>query len=285
MVLLSIAGLLTLLVTDFTKIAATRLAFRQGNELLNQKLFNLALMQYNQLLNIDSNYFQAWTNRGYAFAGLGRYEDMQESCSTATVIEPQASYAWNCRGEALYNQQRYNKALAAFERAIALNQGDPIFLINKSESLTALGRKEESMTVIQQAIQELEQIKVARGKEHIRQEFAVALTVLGNGWHRQQQYENAARAYQRALSYSSDYFPAHLGQGISLISLEKYQQAQNQLEMLLRQAQFSVEEQAQAWFYLGQARCKSKNYSQGREAFAAATKLNQNYQGARAAIK
>lgn len=280
LLLLSIIGLLTILINNLSKRVAVRFAFNRGNQLLQEKSFTPAIAQYNQLLDLDSNYFQAWTNRGYALAGLQKYEEMQESCSTATIIEPQAVYAWNCRGEALHNLKRYTEAVAAFDQAISLNQGDPILLINKSESLGALGRQQESLTVIQEAIRVLEQIETARGRENIGGEFAVALTILGNGLRQQQKYTDAMQAYQRALRYSANYFPAHIGQGITMIRLEKYQAAQNWLEMTLANLPLSVSEQAQTWFHLGKALCQSAEYTKGIAAFETAIELQPDYQAA-----
>ncbi|MEM9507818.1 MAG: tetratricopeptide repeat protein [Cyanobacteria bacterium P01_E01_bin.35] len=285
LLLLTIIGLLTIFVNNIAKRLAVRLAFRQGNELLQQKSFTQAMAQYNQLLHVDSNYFQAWTNRGYALAGLQKYEEMQESCSTATIIEPTAVYAWNCRGEALHNLQRYNQAVAAFDRAIALNQSDPIFLINKSESLRALGKNKESITVVQEAIEVLEQIEATRSSANINGEFAVALTVLGNGLRQQAQYADAIQAYQRAITYSASYFPAHIGQGIALIGLQRYQDAQNELESILENFSLTEAQQSQTWFHLGKALCNAADYTRGIAAFERAIELNPDYQAALAAKK
>ncbi|MEM7591852.1 MAG: tetratricopeptide repeat protein [Cyanobacteria bacterium P01_A01_bin.83] len=283
LLLLTIIGLLSVFVNNIVQRLAVRFAFHQGNELLKQKSFSQAMTQYNRLLNLDSNYFQAWTNRGYALAGLQKYEEMQQSCSTATIIEPTAVYAWNCRGEALHNLQRYTEAIAAFERAVSYNQTDPIFLINKSESLRALGRAEESVTVITEAITMLEKIEAARGKENISGEFAVALTVLGNGLRKQDQYSEAIKAYQRAISYSANYFPAHIGEGIALIRLQRYEEAQNKLELILVNLPLTEAQQAQTWLHLGKALCNSQDYAGGITAFERAIELKPDYQAAKLA--
>lgn len=283
LLLLTLIGLMTIFLNNIAKRIKVRVAFQTGNELLKQKSFTEAIVQYNLLLNINSNYFQAWTNRGYALAGLQKYEEMRESCSTATIIEPTAVYAWNCRGEALHNLQRYPQAIAAFDQAIALNQADPIFLINKSESLRALGNNEASITVIEEAIQVLAQIEALKGKESISGEFAVALTFLGNSYRQQEQYEAALSAYQRAITYSADYFPAHIGRGMTLIKAGSFQEARREFEAMLKNSQLTESQQAQTWFQLGKARCKSEQYSLGVAAFERAIELKPDYQIAEAA--
>ena len=285
LLLLAAIGLISIFINNIAKRLTVRLAFQKGNELLKQKSFAPAVAQYNQLLNIDSNYFQAWTNRGYALAGLKKYGEMRESCTTATIIDPKAVYAWNCQGEALHNLERYVEAITAFERAIALNPDDPIFLINKSESLRALGQSEASIDVIKQAIQVLEKIEVAQGRDRVRGEFAVALTFLGHGYRQNQQYSDAIAAYQQAIDYDSNYFPANIGLGIAITKTENYQQAQAEFERILENPQLTDVQQAQIWFHLGKVKCSSGEPASGVTALEKAIELKPDYSAAQMAQK
>lgn len=277
LLLLTLIGLLTIFFNNLAKRMTVRLAFQQGNELLKQKSFAEAVEEYNRLLKLDSNYFQAWTNRGYALAGLQKYGQMRESCSTATIIEPTAVYAWNCQGEALHNLQLYEKALVAFDKAIALDRSDPIFLINKSESLKALGKNEKSLAVIEKAIEALEQIKAIKGQESISGEFAVALTLLGNGYRQKDRFQDAIDAYEEAITYSPNYFPAQIGKGIVLSQTKRYQEAQKEFEQALENPQLTKAQQAQTWFYLGKTLCQSEQNSLGIDAFERSLKLKPDY--------
>ena len=285
LILLTLIGLLTIFFRNISRRMTVRLAFQEGNELLKQKSFSEAVEQYNKLLNIDSNYFQAWTNRGYALAGIQKYEEMRESCSTATIIDPTAVYAWNCQGEALHNLQRYEEAVAAFDKAIALNKTDPIFLINKSEALSALNQQEASIEAIKGAIKVLEKIETIKGREEIGGEFAVALTFLGNSYRKQKQYQNAVDAYNRAITYASDYFPAQIGKGISLNQAQRYSEAQQEFELILKNTQLSEAQQAQTWFHLGKTLCSSTQYDSGIRAFEQSLELKPDYKIAEEAKK
>ncbi|MGF1590674.1 MAG: tetratricopeptide repeat protein [Pleurocapsa sp.] len=277
-ILLTLIGLLTIFFNNLARRMSVRLAFQKGNELLKQKSFSEAVDEYNRLLKLDSNYFQAWTNRGYALAGLQKYEQMRQSCLTATIIEPTAVYAWNCQGEALYNLKLNEQALVAFEQAIALDQSDPIFSINKSESLRALGKNEESLIAIQEAIKILEEIKAKQGKQSISGEFAVALTLLGNGYRQKEQLQDAISAYEQAVSYSPNYFPAQIGKGIALSKAKRYQEARVEFEQALENPQLTKTQQAQTWFFLGKTFCQSEQNSLGIDAFERSLKLNPDYE-------
>lgn len=276
-IVLTSVGLLTIIINNLAQARAVKVAFQKGNELLKQKSFTEAVAQYDRLLKIDSNYFQAWTNRGYALAGLQNYEAMRESCAAATIIEPTAVYAWNCQGEALHNLQRSSEAVAAFDRAIALDRTSPIFLINKSESLKELGRYEESLATIETAIRVLEQIEAISGRESVESEFAVALAFLGNGYRRKERYRDAINAYDRSLTYSANYFPAQIGKGITLSQAQLYREAQARFQSILENEQLSEAQQAQTWFYLGKTYCNSRQNSLGITALERSLELEPSY--------
>ena len=278
-------GLLSIIINTVAKQRAVKIAFQKGNQLLKQKSFSEALARYDRLLEIDSNYFQAWTNRGYALAGLKKYEAMRESCAAATIIKPTAVYAWNCQGEALHNLQRSSEAIVAFDRAIALDRNNPIFLINKSESLKDLGRHEESLKAIETAVGILEQIEAVSGTENISSEFAVALAFLGNGYRREERYQDALNAYTRALGYSNSYFPAQIGKGITLNQAGLYREAQAEFESILDNDNLNKAQQAQTWFYLGKTLCQSRQNALGVAAFEHSLELQPSYTIAEEAIK
>jgi len=277
LLLLTLIGLSGISVDNIFKRVTVRKSFRQGNEFLKQKSFEEAVDEYNRLLEIDSNYFQAWTNRGYALAGLQKYEAMRQSCLTATIIHPEAVYGWNCQGEALHNLKKYSEAVKAFDRAIALNNTDPIFSINKSESLRALGENEASIKSVQQAIGALEQIEALEGSDSIQGEFAVALTLLGNNSRQAESFNKAIAAYDRAIRYSPNYFPARIGKGITLDKAKRHSEAEFEFRQMLKDSELSPIQEAQTWFYLGKTQCKSARYADGVESFERAIELNPDY--------
>ena len=278
-------GLLSIIINSVAKQRAVKVAFQKGNQLLKQKSFSEAIARYDRLLEIDSNYFQAWTNRGYALAGLKQYEAMRESCAAATIIEPTAVYAWNCQGEALHNLQRSSEAIIAFDRAIALDRTNSIFLINKSESLKDLGRYEESLEVIETAVGILEQIEAISGTENVSGEFAVALAFLGNAYRREERYQDALNAYTRSLNYSDNYFPAQIGKGITLSRAGLYREAQAEFESILNNESLSEAQQSQTWFYLGKTFCSSQQNALGIAAFERSLELQPSYTIAEEAMK
>ncbi|MBW4562105.1 MAG: tetratricopeptide repeat protein [Mojavia pulchra JT2-VF2] len=284
--LLAIAGLMVcgsgLMVLGFSvfRWLQIEIVFQRGNSLLYQGEYQQAIAKYNNLLKIDSNYYQSWTNRGYALARLKDYNQMQESCATATIINPEAVYAWNCRGEALYNLKQYNEAIAAFDQAIMLNSKDPVFWINKTEALLALKQPDTALSAVNQAIELLKKAWEVEPKDANAKELAVALSYQAKVLLQKKDYEGALKTYEQALKYNPDYFVALRGKGIALQGLKQDDRAIAQFYFLLDRPQITNNQKAEAWYYLGLSLCEFRQTERAIAAFDQALKLKPDYQAA-----
>ena len=272
-------GLLWVFSQVFFHRLEVKTLFEQGNERFGQGDYEAALAKYDQVLHVDGNYYQAWTNRGYALAGLQEYSKMLESCRAATIIEPQATYAWNCKGEALHNLEQYDEAIAAFEQAVELNPTDPIFFINKGESLQAVGQVDEALADINQAIKLLQQ----QPKEGFNRDLAIALSSKGRIFREQQQYQAAIAVFDQALLYEPNYFPAQRDRALALRSLGEYQQARDEFTQILNHSQLTDAQAAEIWFYQGLTLCDLWQSGAAIAAFNEALRLKPDYQAAQAA--
>ncbi len=95
----------------------------------------------------------------------------------------------------------------------------------------------------------------------------------------------AVATYDRALEYSTSYFPAQIGKGIVLSRANRHQEAIEEFERILDNTQLTEARQAQTWFYLGKTLCKSRLNPEGIAAFEQAIRLNPNYEAAEQAKK
>jgi tetratricopeptide (TPR) repeat protein len=250
-----------------------KILFEQSNDLLHKGKYQQALAIYNKILNIDSNYYEAWTNRGYAFAGIQQYNQMLESCSAANIIEPRAVYSWNCQGEALHNLKQYDKAIAAFDKAITLNSKDHVFWINKTESLLALKQPDKALAAIDRAIELLGKIKEVDQQETINRSLSVAFSHKGQAFSQQQKYEEALEAYNQALTYDPHYFAGQRGRGLMLQNLQRYNQAISQFNKTLNESNLTNAQKTETLYNLGLALCHTSNINQGRSTLEEAFKL------------
>lgn len=282
-ILLVFAGLLGIGIPYILQHWQVRTLFQESTRLLTTGKYQSAIAGYNKLLNIDSNYYQAWTNRGYAFSGLEEYEQMLASCSSATLIEPRAIYAWNCRGEALHNLQRSIEAVEAFDQAIEIAPNDSVFFINKSEALITLEQYDEAIVASERAIEILQAREKTVGKNKVARELAIAWNYKARSLLEQREYQAAIAAYDRALEYVAQYFPAQIGKGIALKNLQKYRQASAVFRDILSNVELSETQKAETWFYIGKTLCASSQFLSGITAFERSLNLQPNYEAAKTA--
>ncbi len=278
-VVLGIAGF-SIVGLNIFKNLEVKSIFEDGNQLYHQREFKQAIAKYDSLLSIDSNYYQAWTNRGYALAGLQEYNKMLDSCTTATIIEPKANYAWNCQGEALHNLKQYNEAISAFDKAIALDSKNHIFWINKTESLLALKESDTALISINEALKLLQQTKEVHEQESIIRELSIAFSHKGKILSQKQQYEEALEAFNQALTYDPQYFTAQRGRGIALQALKRYDGAIAQFQVMLSESQLTDAQKAETLYYLGLTYCNSSKTKEGIAALESAVKLKPDFQAA-----
>ncbi|MEO0947985.1 MAG: tetratricopeptide repeat protein [Cyanobacteria bacterium J06641_5] len=250
--------------------------FNRGNQHLGEQAYTEAIETYDRLLAKDANYYQAWTNRGYALAGLKRFAEMLESCRTATLIEPTAAYAWNCQGEALHNLQRDEDAIVVYDRAIEIDGDDPVLWVNRSISLLAALELSPALRSVDRAIEQLEGIRQSDSDPNLERELAIALSHKGRILQQQQNHQAAFDAFEQALSHSEQYFPALRGLGIALKSLGEHQKADIQFTSILDRTPLSTSQQAEIWFYKGLNLCSAGQSGNGQNSFTHALELGWN---------
>ena len=100
---------------------------------LGQKLFVSgqyadALVAYDHALLLAPDYSLVLANRCGVLSQLRKYTQALVSCNLALKGNKQwgaqgAALAWNNRGDALFNLERYQESLYSFEQALAINPG------------------------------------------------------------------------------------------------------------------------------------------------------------------
>ena len=252
----------------------------QARDLLAQKKYAAAIQAYDRLL--ETNPEQAhllWINRGYAWSGLNQYDQMQQSCKTASVIEPNAALAWNCRGEALYGLGQNQQALQAFNQAIAIDLNNPTFWLNKSTIFSELEQYQEAIAASQKGSELL--LNNKSSDSSVKSQLEIAFNQQGQNWLKLKQNQQALTAFKRALEYSSDYLPALQGSGIALYELGRYQNATSIFSQILQQedfAELTEEQQAINWLYQGISLCETEQINSASQAFEQVLQLSKNLQ-------
>ncbi|MEA5467897.1 CHAT domain-containing tetratricopeptide repeat protein [Spirulina sp. 06S082] len=92
----------------------------RGTALNEMGRYEEAIADYNKAIEIQPNYHDAYNNRGLALKDMGRYEEAIADFNKALEIQPNYHLAYNGRGYALKNMGRYEEAIADYDRALEI---------------------------------------------------------------------------------------------------------------------------------------------------------------------
>ena len=203
-----------------------------------------AIASYDKALEIKPDYATAWNHRGNSLADLGRHEEALDSYNKAIEINPNYTKAINNQEDILkylnnipkekpeaipslsaedfYNQgndllfaselDRYEKAIASYDKAIEINPDKDSAWYNRGIALRKLGRYEEAIASYDQAIE-------------IKPDYAVAWVGRGNALDELGRYEDAIASFDKAIEIQPDDHKAWDNRGIALGNLGRHQEA------------------------------------------------------------
>ena len=104
----------------------------KANVLREMEKFNESLESYEKTLQLNSYCPEAWSNRGIVLHDLERFEEALASTERAIELKPEYAEAWSNRGSALCGLERFEEAIAHFDQALRLNPDLSDSALNKS---------------------------------------------------------------------------------------------------------------------------------------------------------
>ena len=87
----------------------------------NLYFYSEAIQNFNEVLALDSNSYEAYLSRGNAYYMKREYSLAMDDYQRAIRIKPTLSYAYNNIGKLYSYQKEYNKAISYFDKAITLS--------------------------------------------------------------------------------------------------------------------------------------------------------------------
>lgn len=170
--------------------------FRQGLAAAAAEEYEQAVAFYNRVLDVRSDYYEAWYERGLALENWGYYTDAIASFDRALSLCPRhtaASEVWHDRGNALqYGLGKYLEAMACYDRALELKPDHEQAWQNRGNALLyGLSRAEDAIRCYERAIS-------------INPENYLTWRNLGNALVELRRHADAISSYDRALSLNPD---------------------------------------------------------------------------------
>jgi tetratricopeptide (TPR) repeat protein len=102
-----------------------------------------AIECYDKVLELNPNKASAWNNKGCALYNLDRYEEALVCFSKAIELAPESTPAWSNKGASLNHLSRHDEALICYDKAIELDPKNAVAWSNKGSTLNWLGRHQE----------------------------------------------------------------------------------------------------------------------------------------------
>ncbi|MBV9615625.1 MAG: tetratricopeptide repeat protein [Ktedonobacteraceae bacterium] len=184
----------------------------EGNRLYNIGQFQDALLAFENAIQIDPTFADAYEGKTSALCALGRYQEALTSVETALQLDPNYAASYNDKGDILYEFKSYEDALGYYQRALNLEPDNLEAYLGRATTLCSLGRYEEALAAYDKAI-------------YLDTNIAVAYD--GKAWALRQlkQYPEALAFSEKAIQLEPDNALFHMGKGRGLFRLEHYEES------------------------------------------------------------
>jgi len=110
---------------------------RQGDYYAEQELWDEAISEYTEAIELDPELAEAYVNRARAHINLGQHELAIVDCNKAIELDPELYTAYLSRGLCYEIQGNKNQALADYQRVVTLSQ-DAALIEKARQRLEAL---------------------------------------------------------------------------------------------------------------------------------------------------
>ena len=182
-----------------------------------------ALESYGAVLAIDSDYALAHAAMGDTLFRLGRYEEALGAMARAVALRPDLPFAATLHLHMGRAERALGRPAAAeqhFERARAVDPDDVQPLLDLAGLRLARGRLEDADRIL------------SRVRE-MRPDDPTTLHNVAETLRRYGRYEDAVATYRAAIAIDGGFAPAYAGLGIALFQWERYAEAIEALERSL----------------------------------------------------
>lgn len=179
-----------------------------------------AITEFDAALQIDPNYARAYAGRGEAY-WLGFRQSngtndwikrAAEDCGRALAINPDIAEGHSCLGDVYNGQGEYQKAVAEFKKAVALDSSRDSALRGLADGYEKLGDTASAEATYQQAIA-------------LRPQYWAGYNALGGFYFRQSRYPDAVKMLQRVVELAPENFQGYFNLGGVLLARGDYPKA------------------------------------------------------------
>ena len=186
--------------------------FYIGLTFYKEEKYEEAIKRYDQAIDINPQFAEAYNNRGITKDLLGRHEEAITDYNEAIRINPQLAEAYYNRGTTKDLLGRHEKAIADYDQAIRINPQYAQAYYNRGNAKGELGQHEEAIADYDEAIR-------------INPQYAQAYCNRGTAKLALGQHDDAIADYDHAIRINPQFAKAYYNRGIVKGMLGSYEKA------------------------------------------------------------
>lgn len=217
-----------------------------------------SLALWDNVARVSPQDYLAWNNKGLALDELQRYEEAVQAYTQANTVDPGNYDAHHNLGVALFKLKQYEASIAAFSKAAANKPSEPDIFYNRGQTYQQLKNHAAALADFEKAVQ-------LGCKKPVRDiQLSLGLAYAGLNRHNE-----AINAFDVALKAKPD-ADCHYQKGNSYAALNNMAEAVRQYEAATQLKPDFTD----AWNNMGNALAVSGNFSAAIPAYDKAIALN-----------
>lgn len=140
--------------------------YKQAMSFLNQGKISKSIEFFDNAINIDKDYVSAWNDKGVALMELEKYQEALQCFEEVIQLEPGDNMAWYNRGYVLLILDEFNESVNTFDLFLSRYSNKDDFykygLYLKAKGLYGLEKYDEAMQAIEESLKIDKKFKEAR---------------------------------------------------------------------------------------------------------------------------
>ncbi|WGV24039.1 serine/threonine-protein kinase [Halotia branconii] len=200
------------------------------------------------------------SKQGNTLFELQRYQDALAAYEQAVEIRPDYAQGWNGQGKTLSKLKQYKAALAAYDKAIQIQPEYVEAWSGRGFILQNLQRYSEAIASFDKALK-------------LQNNYPEVWNAKGEVFSNLKQYDNAIKSYNQAIKLKPDYYQAWYEKGLALQNIKQYEEAIAAYDKAI-EIKPSYE---QAWYNRGNALVNLNRYEDAFKAYDQVVQYNPNY--------
>ncbi len=109
------------------------------------KDYNKAINEYNAAIQVDSAYYQAWSNRGVVYNNMEKHDEAVRDFSMCLKINPEDKDALIGKANSLSALRQFEESLPFYDHYLKIMPEDANAILKKGTALVQLGRYDEAL--------------------------------------------------------------------------------------------------------------------------------------------